>query len=240
MEKNETPKNLALLTADEVTLSILEVDAEGVRIKLWPDVNAVRAHLEECCERMPGGRAGYSVRHYVCGRYLYCAVALADITKDAPCPSTYRVSSDAPTNEADGSFLAAAAAWSIGAGVLNLPPLRIPASKVHIVPQGKPGTNIIERYVLDDALTLDDITYNGDGSVASLRVRMDCIKCNSSQVRVIDTRAKGTRRIYRRRVCMMCGCRWTTVELPVGDVRQAVDAVNGLEERHGKKHTAKR
>lgn len=71
-------------------------------------------------------------------------------------------------------------------------------------------------------------------------VRMDCIKCNSSQVRVIDTRAKGTRRIYRRRVCMMCGCRWTTVELPVGDVRQAVDAVNGLEEHRGKKHTAKR
>lgn len=61
---------------------------------------------------------------------------------------------------------------------------------------------------------------------------MDCIKCNSSQVRVIDTRAKGARRIYRRR--------WTTVELPVGDVRQAVDAVNGLEERRGKKHTAKR
>ena len=27
---------------------------------------------------MPGGLAGYSVRHYVCGRYLYCAVALAD------------------------------------------------------------------------------------------------------------------------------------------------------------------
>ena len=51
------------------------------------------------------------------------------------------------------------------------PTLRIPASKVHIVPQGKPGANIIERYVLDDALTLDDITYNGDGSVASLRVR---------------------------------------------------------------------
>lgn len=35
---------------------------------------------------------------------------------------------------------------------------------------------------------------------------MNCVKCNSSQVRVIDTRAKGTRRIYRRRVCMMCGC----------------------------------
>ena len=71
-------------------------------------------------------------------------------------------------------------------------------------------------------------------------VPMDCIKCNSSQVRVIDTRAKGDPADIRRRVCMMCGCRWTTVELPVGDVRQAVDAVNGLEERHGKKHTAKR
>ena len=52
----------------------------------------------------------------------------------------------------------------------GLPPLRIPSNKVHIVPQGKPGTNIIERYVMDDTLTLDDITYNDDGSVASLRV----------------------------------------------------------------------
>lgn len=40
-----------------------------------------------------------------------------------------------------------------------------------VTPEAMPGTNIIERYVLDDALTLDDITYNGDGSVASLRVR---------------------------------------------------------------------
>lgn len=170
MEKNETPKNLALLTADEVALSILEVDAEGVRIKLWPDVNAVRAHLEECCERMPGGLATVYGTTFVGG---ICTAPWPWPTsqRTPPCPTTYRVSSDAPTNEADGSFLAAAAAWSIGAGVLNLPPLRIPASKVHIVPQGKPGTNIIERYVLDDALTLDDITYNGDGSVASLRVR---------------------------------------------------------------------
>ena len=58
----------------------------------------------------------------------------------------------------------------IGAGLFDLPPLRIPSSKVHIVPQGKPGTNIIERYVMDDTLTLDDIAYNDDGSVASLRV----------------------------------------------------------------------
>lgn len=54
MEKNETPKNLALLTADEVTLSILEVDAEGVRIKLWPDVssNFDRQQMHEFIERI--------------------------------------------------------------------------------------------------------------------------------------------------------------------------------------------
>ena len=69
---------------------------------------------------------------------------------------------------------------------------------------------------------------------------MNCIKCGSSQVHVIDTRAKGPRRIYRRRDCLACSYRWTTVELPAGDLRRAVDALNGLEERHGKKHTAKR
>lgn len=59
---------------------------------------------------------------------------------------------------------------------------------------------------------------------------MNCIKCGSRQVRVIDTRARGARRVYR----------WTTVELPVGDIRQAVDTVNGLEAfAHGQKHTAK-
>lgn len=70
---------------------------------------------------------------------------------------------------------------------------------------------------------------------------MNCIKCGSRQVRVIDTRARGARRVYRRRDCLVCGCRWTTVELPVGDIRQAVDTVNGLEAfAHGQKHTAKR
>lgn len=49
---------------------------------------------------------------------------------------------------------------------------------------------------------------------------MDCIKCGSHQVRVIDTRAHGKRQIYRRRVCMTCGKRWSTIELPVSDLRR--------------------
>lgn len=70
---------------------------------------------------------------------------------------------------------------------------------------------------------------------------MDCVKCGSSQVKVIDTRGRGRRRIYRRRVCLTCGARWTTVELPAGDLYGAVQrARSGLDEleggRRGKKH----
>lgn len=73
---------------------------------------------------------------------------------------------------------------------------------------------------------------------------MDCVKCGSSQVKVIETRARGRRRIYRRRVCLTCGARWTTVELPVGDLRRAVQtARQGLDQieeaLHGEKHPAK-
>lgn len=160
------PRDMA---AGEIVVNVQKTDENGVTIKLWPDVSAVRNHMNDLVSLVPCDT--YSVRHYTCGRFMYCAIALDDATCDAPCPAAYRVHSDSATNESDGSFLAAAAAWGIGAGVFDLPPLRIPSSKVHIVPQGKPGTNIIERYVMDDTLTLDDITYNNDGSVASLRVR---------------------------------------------------------------------
>ena len=122
MEKSDNTKNLALLANNEINVSVLEVAAEGVRVKLWPNADAVRAHLEEATARLPGGLKGYSVRHYVCGRYLYCAIALGDITKDAPCPASYQVNTDSYLNEAEGSLVAAAAEWSIGKGVLALPP----------------------------------------------------------------------------------------------------------------------
>ena len=58
---------------------------------------------------------------------------------------------------------------------------------------------------------------------------MDCIKCGSYQVKVLDTRAKGKRQIYRRRQCLTCGKRWTTIELPVGDLQAAR---KGTDEKH--------
>ena len=161
---------LGLLNAKDVVVSVVKVTAEGASIKLWPDADAVRGVLGEVAQlaQVPGG---YSLRRYVCGRALYCAVQLGDATRDAPCPAGYHVHSDANLNEADGSLIAAAAEWGIGKGVFDLPPLRISAGKVHIVPKAKDGTNVIERYILDDVLTLDDITYNDDESVAALRVR---------------------------------------------------------------------
>ena len=169
VEMKKPDPNPRDMAPGEIVVSIQKTDETGVTIKLWPDVSAVHNHLTDLTGLLPCD--AYSVRHYTCGRFMYCAIALDDATRDAPCPAAYRVHSDSATNESDGSFLAAAAAWGIGAGVFNLPPLRIPSSKVHIVPQGKPGTNIIERYVMDDTLVLDDITYNDDGTVARLQVR---------------------------------------------------------------------
>ena len=146
MEKSDNTKNLALLANNEINVSVLEVAAEGVRVKLWPNADAVRAHLEEATARLPGGLKGYSVRHYVCGRYLYCAIALGDITKDAPCPASYQVNTDSYLNEAEGSLVAAAAEWSIGKGVLALPPLRISKDRVQINPVAGRDGKTIEQY----------------------------------------------------------------------------------------------
>jgi|GEM_PF-6951002 len=70
--------NPGLLHADEIIVSVLETDADSVRIKLWPDAAAVRSRLSVL--EMAMGADTYSIRRYVCGRALYCAVALDDAT----------------------------------------------------------------------------------------------------------------------------------------------------------------
>ena len=109
------PRDMA---AGEIVVNVQKTDENGVTIKLWPDVSAVRNHMNDLVSLVPCDT--YSVRHYTCGRFMYCAIALDDATRDAPCPAAYRVHSDSATNESDGSFLAAAAAWGIGAIVMGL------------------------------------------------------------------------------------------------------------------------
>lgn len=157
------------LGVDEIVVSVLDVDADGVRIKLWPDVNAVRGHLSEVVHLLPAD--SYSVRHYVCGRALYCAVAFDDVTRDAPCPAGYQVNADANINESDGSLIAAAAEWGIGLGVFGLPAMRISKDRVQINPVAGRDGKTIHHYIMADKLTVAGIRYDTDGNVTEIKLR---------------------------------------------------------------------
>lgn len=159
--KKERPVPQIPATANVV--SVLDVDADGVTVKLWPSAIAVRHAL--------GPAFGNSTRHYVCGRALYCAIALGDTTHDAPCPESYRVRKDANLNEADGSLIAAAAEWGIGAQVFALPPMRISKERVQINPVAGRDGKTIHHYALADRLSVADIKLDDKGSIAEVQLR---------------------------------------------------------------------
>lgn len=161
--------NPGLLHADEIIVSVLETDADSVRIKLWPDAAAVRDKLNELVSLLPAD--SYSIRRYVCGRALYCAVALDDATRDAPCPAGYQVNADVNLNEADGSLVAAAAEWGIGYGVFSLPPRRIGKEWLQINPVAGRDGKTIHHYVLGEKLTVAGIRYEPGGRVAEVHLR---------------------------------------------------------------------
>lgn len=78
-EESKIPRLDRPLRADEVVVQVLETTKDWVRIRLWPKVDAVRSILEEydsVCAM------SYAVRHYACGRALYCGVGLANNTAD--------------------------------------------------------------------------------------------------------------------------------------------------------------
>ena len=144
-------------------VSVLDVDADDVTVKLWPTAADARRALD--------AMGTYSTRHYVCGRALYCAIALGDVTRDAPCPESYRVRKDANLNEADGSLIAAAAEWGVGAKVFALPPMRISKERVQINPVAGRDGKTIHHYVLADRLSVADIKLDDKGSIAEVQLR---------------------------------------------------------------------
>lgn len=152
------------LRPEEIVVSVLETRADGVRVKLWPAADAVRVWLGAINDV-------YSIHHYFAGRTIYCKVVLGDSTRDAPCPATYKVNPDANLNDAEGSLIAAAAEYDVGAGVFALSPLRIGSDRVQINPVAAPDGKTIHHYVMADRLTVDDIQYNDDGSVSAVALR---------------------------------------------------------------------
>lgn len=165
-EESKIPRLDRPLRADEVVLQVLEVTKDWARVRLWPKVDAVRSILEEydsVCAM------SYAVRHYSCGRALYCGVGLANNTadelvyRDACAISTYHVTGDPAQDECDSSFLAAASLWGVALPVLRMPFMRLSAEQVHIIPDALPGSDRIKGYVMDDVLTCTELGYeNGD------------------------------------------------------------------------------
>ena len=162
--KKESPEcPTPQIAAGANVVSVLDVDADGVTVKLWPAAYAVRRAL--------GAMGAYSTRHYVCGRALYCAVAFGDVTCDAPCPESYRVRKDANLNEADGSLIAAAAEWGVGTPVFALPPMRISKERVQINPVAGRDGKTIHHYTLADRLSVADIKLDDKGCIAEVQLR---------------------------------------------------------------------
>lgn len=165
-EESKIPRLDRPLRADEVVLQVLDVTKDWARVRLWPKVDAVRSILEEydsVCAM------SYAVRHYSCGRALYCGVGLANNTadelvyRDACAISTYHVTGDPAQDECDSSFLAAASLWGVALPVLRMPFMRLSAEQVHIIPDALPGSDRIKGYVMDDVLTCTELGYeNGD------------------------------------------------------------------------------
>lgn len=165
-EESKIPRLDRPLRADEVVVQVLDVTKDWARVRLWPKVDAVRSILEEydsVCAM------SYAVRHYSCGRALYCGVGLADNTadelvyRDACAISTYHVTGDPAQDECDSSFLAAASLWGVALPVLRMPFMRLSAEQVHIIPDALPGSDRIKGYVLDDTLDCTELGYeNGD------------------------------------------------------------------------------
>lgn len=163
-------KSPRMLREDEIDLVVQEVRQDGVVVKLWPKPAAVRALLAEAFGR-------WSTRHYACGRALYCGVGVGSdmvdyVYRDAPAPSRYSVGNDAAQNEADGSFLAAAALWGVGTAIFEMPSLRINGERVVINPVAGRDGKTISHYVLADKLTLDKV-QSQDGQVTGVQLVTD-------------------------------------------------------------------
>lgn len=162
-EESKIPRLDRPLRADEVVVQVLDVTKDWARVRLWPKVDAVRSILEESDQGL--FVAPYAVRHYACGRSLYCGVGLFNedvgehVYRDACALSDYHVTGDPAQDECDSSFLAAASLWGVALPVLRMPAMRLSAEKVQINPVASPDGQRIKGYVLADTLTCTELGY---------------------------------------------------------------------------------
>lgn len=80
------PRDMA---AGEIVVNVQKTDENGVTIKLWPDVSAVRNHMNDLVSLVPCDT--YSVRHYTCGRFMRMLKANRGILMDTTEPQQFRL-----------------------------------------------------------------------------------------------------------------------------------------------------
>lgn len=55
----------------------------------------------------------------------------------------------------------------------------------------------------------------------------ECPNCKGESSKVVDSRLRADGYIYRRRECTNCKTRWTTIEVPVADMKEIFNSMFG-------------
>lgn len=172
-EKMEKPRLNRPLKAEEVVAQAVVTTKDWVLVRLWPRVDAVRGILEDVCRDMG---VPYAVRHYACGRVLYCGLGMPingdgdTVYRDACAIDSYSIPGNGMAqDECDSSFLAAASLWDVGLPVLRMPSIRVGADRVQINPIADPGGQRIKGYVLADTLNCTGLAIE-DGAVTLVQL----------------------------------------------------------------------
>lgn len=170
----EAPRLDRPLRAEEVEVQVVQTTKDWALVRLWPRVDAVRAILDAVCTESIG--YFYAVRHYACGRALYCSLGVPvssagdTVYRDACEIYSYHMEGNSPEQDAcDSSFLAAASLWDVGLPVLRMPPIRVGADRVQINPVADPSGQRIKGYALADTLTCTGLAIE-EGAVSLVQL----------------------------------------------------------------------
>lgn len=155
-----------VLTAGEISLCItVDRDGQGATVCLMPMVRAVERILTDTY-----GQYGWCSRHYACGGAIYCGIGVDHrgtfVYRDA-----VETDGSAGQSRSSASFIAAAALWGVGAGVLDLPVCHIGKNRCAINPVAGRDGRSIAGYVLADTLALEKIAYDDAGGVTAYQLR---------------------------------------------------------------------
>ena len=155
---------------------LCECGADAVRVRLLPDPAAVLHMMDETF-----GTLGWTRRFYFADGRLWCGVGVYHplmnnfAIKDAAAPAGRLQISNPDKWKENGSFLAAAALWGVGADVMALPSMTFAADQVALDPVHKRAKSpndppVVAGYRLHSALTVDKLLRGEDGRIIGVQL----------------------------------------------------------------------